>query len=72
MSIVVLIAKVPMIGAVFSATLKTFIMGTVVLVRQLIVVPVMRAVTVVFVAVSKCGHDRCTQQKHGGCYKSFS
>ena len=66
-SIVVLIALIPMIGAVFTATLETFIVGAIVLVRQPVVVPVVRAVTAVFIIMSKCGYDGCTQQKYRGC-----
>ena len=40
MSVVVLIAKIPMIGAMFSPTLETFIMGAFVLIRQSVVVSV--------------------------------
>ena len=71
MSIVMLIAKGPMIGAVFSATLKTFIMGTFVLARQLFVVPVVRAVTVVFIIVRESWDDRRTQHQNRSCYKSI-
>ena len=50
-----LIAKRSMIGAVFSATLKTFLVGTFMLVRQLVMVPVVRAVTVVIIIVCQRG-----------------
>jgi hypothetical protein len=36
--------------------------GTFVRVRQLVVEPIVRAVTVVFIIVSKCGHHGYTQQ----------
>src|SRR5260370_13417019 len=72
MSFVVLIAEEPMIGAVFSAALETFLVGTFVLVGQLVVVPVMRAVTVLIIIMSKDGDTRYTQHKHRSCYKSLS
>src|SRR5713226_74659 len=67
MSFVVLIAEEPMIGAVFSAALETFLVGTFVLVGQLVVVPVMRAVTVVIIIMSKGGYNGYTQHKYRGC-----
>ena len=72
MSFIVLISEEPIIGAVFCAALKTFFVGTFVLVRQLVVVPVMRAVTVVFIIMSKRGDHGYTQDKYRSCYKSFS
>src|SRR6266852_4285795 len=67
MSFVVLIAEEPMIGAVFSAALETFLVGTFVLVGQLVVVPVMRAVTVVIIIMSKGGYNGYTQHKYRSC-----
>src|SRR5437879_2963410 len=67
MSFVVLIAEKPMIGAVFSAALETFLVGTFVLVGQLVVVPVMRAVTVVIIIMSKGGYNGYTQHKYRSC-----
>ena len=59
-SIIVLVAKGAMVSAVFSATLETFIVSALVLVRQLVMVPVVRTVTtVVVIVVSKRGNDRC-------------
>ena len=59
--IIVSIAEIAMISAVFSATLKTFIVSTRVLVRQLVMIPVVRTITVVFIVVSERGNDRCAQ-----------
>jgi hypothetical protein len=56
-----------MIGAVFSAALETFLVGTFVLVGQLVVVPVMRAVTVVIIIMSKGGYNGYTQHKYRSC-----
>jgi hypothetical protein len=67
MSFVVLIAEEPMIGAVFSAALETFLVGTFVLVGQLVVVPVMRDVTVVIIIMSKGGYNGYTQHKYRSC-----
>jgi hypothetical protein len=60
-SILVLVAKVAMISAVFTATLETFIVSALVLIRQLVMVSVVRTVTVVVIVVSKRGNDRCAQ-----------
>jgi hypothetical protein len=52
--------KVPqgtMIGTVLTTTIKTVLVGTFVRVRQLVVEPIVRIITVVFIIVSKCGHD---------------
>jgi hypothetical protein len=57
--------KVPkraMIGTVLPTTIKTVLVGTFVRVRQLVVEPIVRVVTVVFIIVSKCGHHGYTQQ----------
>jgi hypothetical protein len=67
--------KVPkgtMIGTVLATTIKAVLVGTFVRVRQLVVEPIVRVVTVVFIIVSKCGHDGYTQQEHGSHQKSFS
>jgi len=56
--------KVPkrtMIGAVFGAAIKAVLVSTLVRVRQLVVEPIVSAVTVVFIIVSKCGHHGYTQ-----------
>jgi hypothetical protein len=60
--------KVPqrtMIGAVLTATVKTVLVGSFVRVRQLIVEPIVRVITVVFIVVSKCWHHGYTQQYDG-------
>jgi hypothetical protein len=70
-----LVMKVPkrtMIGTVLSTTVKTVLVGTFVRVRQLVVEPIVRVITVVFVIVSKCGHHGYTQQYDGSHKKSFS
>ncbi len=51
----------------FSATLETFIVGAFVLIRQSVVLLVVRSIPVVFVVVGKRGDDRCTQHKHCCC-----
>ena len=56
------IPKGTMIGTVLTTTIKTVLVGTFVRVRQLVVEPIVRAVTVVFIIVSKCGHHGYTQQ----------
>ena len=51
--------KVPkgtMIGTVLSATVKTVLVGTFVRVGQLVVEPLVRGVSAVFIIVSKCWH----------------
>jgi hypothetical protein len=40
--------------------------GAFVRVRQLVVEPIVRAIIVVFIIVSKCGHHGHTQQEQGG------
>jgi hypothetical protein len=60
--------KVPkgtMIGTVLTTTIKTVLVGTFVRIRQLVVEPFVRIITVVFIIVSKCGHHGYTQQYHG-------
>jgi len=67
--------KVPkgtMIGTVLTTTIKTVLMGTFVRARQLVVELIVRAITVVFIIVSKCGNHGCTQQERSGHQKSFS
>jgi hypothetical protein len=54
-----LVMKVPqctMIGTVLSTTVKAVLVGTFVRVRQLVVEPIVRAITVVLIVVSKCWH----------------
>jgi hypothetical protein len=60
-----LVMKVPkgaMIGAVLATTIKTVLMGTFVRVRQLVVEPIVSAITIIFIIVSQCGHHGQTQQ----------
>jgi hypothetical protein len=67
--------KVPkgtMIGTVFTTTIKAILVGAFVRARQLIVEPIMRVITVVFIIMSKCGHHGYTQQKYRSHQKSFS
>ncbi len=57
--------KVPkgtMIGPVLTTTVKTVLVGPFVRIRQLVVEPIVRVITVVFIIVSKCGHHRYAQQ----------
>jgi hypothetical protein len=57
--------KVPkgtMIGTVLPTTIKAVLVGTFVRVRQLVVEPIVRVKTVVFIIVSKCGHHGYTQK----------
>jgi hypothetical protein len=65
MSLVMKVPKGTMIGTVLATTVKTIFVGTFVRVRQLVVEPIMRVVTVVFIIVSKSGHHGYTQQYHG-------
>jgi hypothetical protein len=61
--------KVPqgsVIGTVLATTIKTVLVGTFVRVRQLVVEPIVRIITVVFIVVSKCGHHGYNQHEHGG------
>ncbi len=53
-----------MIGTVLTTTVKTVLVGTFVRVRQLVVEPIVRVITIVFIIVSKCGH-------HGHLFSSF-
>ncbi len=67
--------KVPegtMIGTVLRATIKAVLVGTLVRVRQLVVEPIVSAITVIFIIVSKCGHHGYTQHQHGSHQKCFS
>jgi hypothetical protein len=51
--------KVPkgaMIGTVLGTTIKTVLVGTFMRVRQLVMEPIVRAITVVFIIVGKCRH----------------
>ena len=61
MRIIELISKGAMISAVFTATLETIIVRTLVLVRQLVMVPIVRTRTVVVIVVCKRGNDRYAQ-----------
>jgi hypothetical protein len=57
--------KVPkgtMIGTVLATTIKAVLVGTFVRVRQLVVEPIVRVITVVFIIVGKCGHHGHTHQ----------
>jgi hypothetical protein len=56
------IPKGTMIGAVLATTIKTVLMGTFVRVRQLVVEPIVSAITIIFIIVSQCGHHGQTQQ----------
>jgi hypothetical protein len=61
--------KVPqgsVIGTVLATTIKTVLVGTFVRVRQLVVEPIVRIITVVFIVVSKCWHHGYNQHEHGG------
>jgi len=63
-----LVMKIPkgtMIGAVLTTTIKTVLVGPFVRVRQLVVEPIVSAITVVIIIVSKCGHHRYAQQYDG-------
>ncbi len=67
--------KVPqgtMIGTVLRAAIKAVLVGTLVRVRQLVVEPIVSAITVIFIIVSKRGHYGHTQHQHGSHQKSFS
>jgi hypothetical protein len=55
------VPKGTMIGTVLTATIKTVLVGTFVRVRQLVVEPTVRVITVVFIIVSKCRHHGYTQ-----------
>jgi hypothetical protein len=50
---------------VLTTTIKTVLVGTFVRARQLVVEPIVRIITVVFIIVSKCGHHGYTQQYDG-------
>jgi hypothetical protein len=59
--------KVPkgtMIGTVLATTIKAVLVGTFVRVRQLVVEPIVRVITVVFIIVGKCGRHGYNQQEH--------
>jgi hypothetical protein len=64
MSPVMKIPKGTMIGTVLGTAVKTVLMGTFVRVGQLVVEPVVRAIAVVFIVVSKCWHHGHAQY-HG-------
>ncbi len=59
--------KVPkgaMIGTVLAATIKTIFVGAFVRVRQFVVEPIVRAITVIFIIVSKRGYHGYAQHEH--------
>ena len=56
------IPKGTMIGTVFTTAVKAVLVGTFVRIRQLVVEPIVRIITVVFIIVSKRGHHRHTHQ----------
>src|SRR5258708_7211314 len=66
------VPKGAMVGPVLTTTIKAVLVGTFVRVGQLVVEPIVRVITVVFIIVSKCGHHGYTQQEHGSRQKSFS
>jgi hypothetical protein len=55
-SLVVKVPKGAMIGTVLGTTIKTVLVGTFMRVRQLVMEPIVRAITVVFIIVGKCWH----------------
>jgi hypothetical protein len=59
------IPKGTMIGTVLTTTIKTVLVGTFVRIRQLVVESIVRAIAVVFIIVSKCGHHGYAQQYDG-------
>ena len=61
-SFVMKVPKRTMIGTVLTTTIKTILVGPFVRVRQLVVEPVVRIITVVFIIVSQCGQHRHAQQ----------
>jgi hypothetical protein len=72
MSLVMKVSKGAMIGSVLTTTIKAVLVGALVRVRQLVVEPIVRVITIVFIIVSKCGHHRYAQQYDGSHQKSFS
>jgi hypothetical protein len=67
MGIVVNVPKSAMIGTMLATTIEAVLMGTFVRVRQLVVVPIVRIVAVIFVIVSQSGHHGHAQ--HHRCRK---
>jgi hypothetical protein len=63
-SLAMKVPKGAMIGPVLTTTIEAVLVGALVRVRQLVVEPIVRAITVVFIIVSKCRHYGYTQQKH--------
>jgi dUTPase len=55
-----------MIGTVLATAVETVLVGPFMRVGQLVVEPIVRVVTIVFVVVSKCGHHGYAQHQHGG------
>ena len=72
MSLIMKVPKGMMIGAVLATTIKAIFVGAFVRVRQLVVEPIVSAITVIFIIVSKRGHHGHTQHQHGSHQKSFS
>jgi hypothetical protein len=66
------VAKGTMIGTVLATAVETVLVGAFMRVGQLVVEPIVRVVTIVFVVVSKCGHHGYAQHQHGSHQKSFS
>jgi hypothetical protein len=64
MRIVVKVPKGTMIGTVLATTVKTVLVGTFVRIGQLVVEPIVSAITVVFVIVSQRWHHGHAQY-HG-------
>jgi hypothetical protein len=67
-SVVVKVPKGSMIGTMLSATLETVLVGTFVRAGQLVMELIVRVITAVFIVVSKCGYDRCTQHQNSCRY----
>src|SRR5258708_7735396 len=66
--------KVPqgtMIGTVLRAAIKAVLVGTLVRVRQLVVEPIVSAITVIFIIVSKRGHYGHTQTSTAAIRRAF-
>ena len=63
-SLAMKVPKGTMIGAVLTTTIKAVLVGAFVRVRQLVVEPIVRVITVVFIIVSECWHHRHAQY-HG-------
>jgi hypothetical protein len=70
-SFAVNIPKGTMVGTVLTTAIKAVFVGALVRVGQLVVEPVMRVITVVFVIVSKGRHHRYAHQEHRSHQKRF-